>query len=220
MSPTGTPDEPGETHDEIVAAYLADLRAELHALPAADRRQLVADIEQHIALARRDLRPGDETGLRIALDRLGDPAAIADAAIADAASAGGDIPATGGAAQARRDLWTVWLLLLGGFAFGVGWLVGVVLLWTSTTWNVRAKVASTLLVPGGLALPVALLGMPGSATACSASGGPGQPTVMHCTTSGWALPAWLGVLLLLVLLVAPVVTAVLLDRLRRERLVA
>jgi hypothetical protein len=38
----------------------------------------------------------------------------------------------------------------GGILLGVGWIVGVVLLWTSTVWNRRDKLAGTLLLPGGL----------------------------------------------------------------------
>ena len=48
------------------------------------------------------------------------------------------------------------LLLVGGFLWGVGWLVGVVLLWLSDAWTARQKLLGTLVVPGGLALPAIL----------------------------------------------------------------
>jgi len=48
------------------------------------------------------------------------------------------------------------LLLGGGFLVGLGWLAGVVLLWTSAVWTTRDKVVGTLFVPGGLALPFIL----------------------------------------------------------------
>jgi hypothetical protein len=35
--------------------------------------------------------------------------------------------------------------------FLVGWLVGVVLLWSSTVWTLRDKLIGTLVIPGGLA---------------------------------------------------------------------
>jgi hypothetical protein len=43
------------------------------------------------------------------------------------------------------------LLLVGGFVFAFGWLIGVVLLWLSGAWTIREKLVGTLVVPGGLA---------------------------------------------------------------------
>ena len=43
------------------------------------------------------------------------------------------------------------LLLFGGFVFGVGWLAGLILLWSSRNWNVKEKWLGTLVVPGGWA---------------------------------------------------------------------
>jgi hypothetical protein len=42
------------------------------------------------------------------------------------------------------------LVLLGAFAFGVGWIAGVILLWGSKAWSTRDKLIGTLLWPGGL----------------------------------------------------------------------
>jgi hypothetical protein len=39
----------------------------------------------------------------------------------------------------------------------VGWLAGVVMLWNSAVWTTRQKLLGTLVVPGGVALPVFLL---------------------------------------------------------------
>ena len=55
-----------------------------------------------------------------------------------------------------RRSWREWaavilLPLFGGFAFGVGWLVGLVLLWSSRLWTTRDKLIGTLIVPGGIA---------------------------------------------------------------------
>jgi len=114
------------------------------------------------------------------------------------------------------DAWTPWLLLLGGFLFVLGWLVGVYLLWSSGSWRLRDKLLGTLVVPGGLALPVLLLSLPTGGGTCSSSGGPGVPTVTHCTTSGLVLAPWAGIALVVVLLAAPVVAAVHLEHARRR----
>jgi hypothetical protein len=69
--------------DTLVTAYLAELRTAVAGLPGAD--DLVADITEHIEIARAELdsqRPGD---IEAILDRLGTPAEIAAAAGADAA---------------------------------------------------------------------------------------------------------------------------------------
>ncbi len=51
---------------------------------------------------------------------------------------------------------------------------------------------SSLVLPGGLAFAFALLSLPVSGSACMASGGPGRQTVIHCTTTGLALPSGRG----------------------------
>ena len=42
------------------------------------------------------------------------------------------------------------LLAIGAFFVGIGWIVGVVLLWRSRVWSVPDKLIGTLLWPGGL----------------------------------------------------------------------
>lgn len=119
----------------------------------------------------------------------------------------------------QADAWVPWLLALGSFAFGVGWFVGLYLLWSSARWRLRDKLLGTLLTAGGPALPIVLLGdllVPSSSTACTGSGGPGLPTVTHCTTSGSVLALPAGIALLVVSLVTPLLVAVHLDRVRRR----
>ncbi|MGI8577682.1 MAG: hypothetical protein ACR2KG_07135 [Nocardioidaceae bacterium] len=61
--------------------------------------------------------------------------------------------------MAGRDVAAVVLLLVGGVVVPVvGWLVGAVMLWSSTAWCVKDKLIATLLVPGGLST-VVLLGV-------------------------------------------------------------
>ena len=51
-------------------------------------------------------------------------------------------------AASLRDVSTVLLLMFGGLLFGIGWVVGVALLWTSPRWRTRDKWLATF----GLAL--------------------------------------------------------------------
>lgn len=63
-----------------------------------------------------------------------------------------------------RDLLAIVALVVGSLVLPVlGWLVGLVLLWTSATWTVREKLAGTLIWPGGLLVPLALPLLPGGA---------------------------------------------------------
>lgn len=192
--------------DRVVADYLERLEDCLGTLPGATRRQLLEEIAEHIVEAREALDPEDEVGLLAILDALGDPEAIAEEAL-------GAAPST---APPRSDLFVPWLVLLGGFVFGVGWLVGIILLWSSATWRLRDKLLASLVVPGGLLFPVLLLGMGGAATTCTGSGGPGLLTVTHCTTHGFVLPLPLGIAVLLVTVLGPFLVAVHLDRVRRR----
>ena len=61
-----------------------------------------------------------------------------------------------------REPLTIPLLLVGIMAGGVGWFVGLVILWSSPIWRTRDKVLGTLLIPGGLpyGLLIALFGLP------------------------------------------------------------
>jgi hypothetical protein len=57
---------------------------------------------------------------------------------------------------------TIPLLLVGFLVLGLGWFVGVVLLWVSPFWRLSDKVIGTLLLPGGFAGSVAMLWIVGS----------------------------------------------------------
>lgn len=63
-----------------------------------------------------------------------------------------------------RDLLAIVALVVGSLVLpGVGWLVGLALLWTSATWTVPEKLAGTLVWPGGLLVPLMLPLLPGGA---------------------------------------------------------
>lgn len=111
-------------------------------------------------------------------------------------------------------------ITIGSIVFSVlGWLAGVVLLWTSTVWSTREKLVGTLVLPGGLAPAYFLLvgGLGGySCTSTSwRSNGVVHPSAQVC--EGTPLPGWLGWLALIVLVGAPIVTALWLGRVAVRR---
>ena len=194
------------TSDKLVERYLKHLDVELDDLPRARRREIVDDISGHIAEARAGLEAETEAGVRNILDDLGDPAEIA----AEARERFGVQPKKSSFVEIAAMI----LLLVGGFIVGIGWLVGVVLLWSSNVWNTRDKLIGTLVVPGGLALPLFLGVVAGSAggQACDIDLETGRE--INCSPAGDATSATdiLAIALLVVLLLAPIVTTVYLSR--------
>ena len=145
---------------------------------------------------------------------MGDPADIA-------AEARGAVETAPAAAPVERrsgalDVAALILLLVGGVVIPViGWLVGVVLLWISNSWTTNEKLFGTLVVPGGLALPVYLSLVAGYTESC---GGPvGGPV----TCTGGPSPGMraAGIVVVVALFVLPFVTTAFLAR-RRSRSLA
>ncbi len=138
------------TRPRLVDDYLKELDRSLAGLPPARRKEIVADIEEHIDDHLEELGEApSEAEIRNLLDRVGEPHELA----ADA--------------RVRFDIsppqprWTDYaalvLLPLGGLLIPVlGWLAGVAFLWSSKVWSDRDKLLGTLIVPGGLALPAVL----------------------------------------------------------------
>jgi hypothetical protein len=196
--------------DRLVAEYLARLDAALRDLPAARREELLEQVTEHIATARAEL--GDEASeadIRTLLERLGDPAAIA--ADADERRADGIEPAR--PRPGWREIAALVLLPIGGIVIPViGWFVGVALLWSSDQWSARSKLIGTLVVPGGLALPLALGSFATWTEHCSSSptqvSGGGSTRDWVCTGGP---PGWwevLGPVTFGLLLLAPVATVI------------
>jgi uncharacterized coiled-coil protein SlyX len=193
------------TTEQLVDDYLKRLKAETADLPRARRRELVEEISEHIAEARANLESENEAEVRNLLERLGEPADIA----AEAAERPDAPPRT----KSGLDVVALVLLLVGGVVLPlVGWLIGVVLLWVSETWTTREKLIGTLVVPGGLALPL-FLGAYGTSSELCVSYSDGPVT---CSGGPSLALKVLGAVLLVVLLIAPLATTVYLAR-RRSR---
>jgi hypothetical protein len=206
------------TTDKLVEKYLKHLEVELEDLPRARRREIVDEISGHIAEARADLGAESEADVRNILDHLGDPAEIA----VDARERVG--------VQMKKsnvhEIATLILLLVGGLVLPlIGWLIGVVLLWSSTVWNTRDKLIGTFVIPGGLGLSLFLaFGVSfssGSGRICELDPGTGRQ--LNCTSSPHdttSLTDILGIALLIVLLLAPFVTTAYLAHRMKSRTVA
>ena len=135
------------TRPPLVDDYLKELDRSLAGLPPARRKEIVADIEEHIDDQLGELGGApSEAEIRNLLDRVGEPHELA----ADARDRFDISPP-----QPRwTDYAALVLLPLGGLLIPfLGWLVGVAFLWSSKVWSDRDKLLGTLIVPGGLALP-------------------------------------------------------------------
>lgn len=197
--------------DRLVSEYLVRLDVALSGLPPDRRSQLLTEIADHISTARDSLVNPTETDILNLLERLGSPDAIA-------AEAGDDqMPQAFQPPRGGIHEWlAIALLLFGGFILGVGWFVGIILLWTSRVWRLRDKILGTLVFPGGLAAVLILNGeLLTTRHAFSCRGGPHTATNCVTTTSRWLPESW-GVLLLAVMIVLPVIVAVHLYRASRN----
>jgi hypothetical protein len=198
----------------LAADYLRRLRRAGRELPAGRLDDLCAEIESHLAEA---IPPGasDAEALSV-IERLGPPEEIVEAeqpAPADTLAPGADM-------RTWREWAAIVLLPLGGFAFGIGWIAGVILLWSSRAWSTRQKVIGTLIVPGGIAafFPVLLLTATATKTRCvtavRSSSGVLPPGTHHCFNVGG--PSSLHVVIVIVLVafvvVGPIAVAIHLAR--------
>lgn len=232
--------------DALVDSYLARLQRAAAGLPPDRRSELLEGITEHI----RSADPGDEAEVRTLLDRLGEPEEIVAAAREDLpgpAWQGGWGPRAPAPRETGHELAAVLMLTLGSFLPVVGWLVGVVLLWTSSLWRVREKVLGTLVVPFGPGLVLvggAFLPFLGGGGVCTGSGelrigsgggsGSGLPApplppapppapdqgsvrLEGVSCTAGGVEGWGATALLVLVLLAPVVVALVLMRVARRR---
>lgn len=176
-----------------VDTYLRSLDEELRDLPQARRWELLEEIRDHIDSALGESGSVGEAEVRNVLERLGNPTEIA----AEARQRFGVRRTKPGV----REILALILLPFGGFLYVVGWVVGAILLTTSTVWTSRERVIGLLVVPGGL-LPAFLFFTFPSQT-CSETT-IGNRVVEEC--SGGLMPVWLAWVILAVLVIGPIWT--------------
>jgi hypothetical protein len=178
--------------DRLVRRYLAQLDAALQGVDASRRDEILTEVHEHIDEGRTGLDPDDTASVRTLLSRVGDPAAIA-------AEAGASSPGSG-----RWDAWAPWLIIFGPIASGLGWIAGVLLLWTSPTWNRRDKLIATFVPPAGLV--TFFFGLVGLLNALAAK-----------PAKGVTLPLGVAILLVVVGLAAHLLPPIHLIRTRRQQ---
>jgi len=160
-------------------------------------------VRGHIEQGRTGLDPDDAANVRTLLGRVGDPAAIA-------AEAGA--PPLG---SRRWDAYAPWLIIFGPVASGLGWIAGVLILWTSPTWSQRDKLIATFVPPAGL---VALFfGLVATLRAAAGCAGPRTLANTACTTKGVTLPLGVAILLAVAGLAAHLLPPIHLMRTRRQQ---
>ena len=189
--------------DKLVRHYMAQLDAALRGVDASRREEILAELHGHIQEGRTGLDPDDAASVRTLLDRVGDPAAIA-------AEAGAPPPGS-----RRWDAWAPWLIIFGPVASGLGWIAGVLILWTSPTWSRRDQLIATFVPPAGL---VALFfGLVAALRAAAGCPGPATLASTTCTTKGFTLPLGVAILLVVVGLAAHLLPPIHLMRTRRQQ---
>lgn len=137
-----------------IERYLHELDQELRDLPPNRRRELLEEIREHIGSALDEAPSHEEAEVRNVLERLGEPAEIAE----EARQRFGVRREEPG----LRETLALILLPIGGVVVPVlGWIVGAILLITSRVWTSKEKAIGVLLFPGGLLPAVALTLFPG-----------------------------------------------------------
>jgi hypothetical protein len=183
----------------LATAYLQRVRREGRDLPGDRLDELLIDLEGHLSTAI----PTDasEEDAREVLDRFGDPREIIAA----------ERPELIVERRGPREWAAVFLLLFGFIAVGVGWIVGVVLLWSSRAWTTKDKLIGTLVLPSGLFMTLLLLllalGRPHKDICTRYGAG-----VAHCTHVAGGGPSTLASIALVLLALTPIATAVYLAR--------
>ena len=186
--------------DQLVRRYLAQLDAAMRDVDASRRQEILAAMHRHIEQGRAGLDRDDAAGVRTLLSRVGDPAAIA-------ASAGAPPPGS-----RRWDAWAPWLIIFGPIASGLGWIAGVLILWTSPTWSRRDQLIATFVPLAGLvALFFGLVAALSAATGCPRHASAG------CASRGVTLPLGVAVLLSVAGLAAHLLPPIHLMRTRRQQ---
>jgi uncharacterized membrane protein len=185
--------------DQIFDDYLSRLRSAAQSLPADQSAELIDEIAEHLAAARAAGEADTTVGALNVLERLGDPQAIVASVqreVPDSVVLERPLP--------LRELLAAFFLTFGSILLVVGWIAGLVFLWTSRRLSLWYKVAGTLLVPLGPYLLAPIL-VKMSYTECTASSSLGGADTQTCVHHG-VQPPFFG-FLLMAIYIAPMLVA-------------
>ena len=191
--------------DKLVQRYLAQLDRALQGVDTTRREEILAEVREHIEEGRAGLDPDDAASVRTLLYRVGDPAAIA-------AEAGAPPPGS-----RRWDAWAPWLIIFGPVASGLGWIAGMLILWTSPAWSRRDQLIATFVPLAGLvALFFGLVAALRGSAGCT-----GHVAALHasagCAKSVITLPLGAAILLVVAGLAAHLLPPIHLMRTRHRQ---
>jgi uncharacterized membrane protein len=111
---------------DVVGEYLREVELRLSGLPLLQRRELLADLESHIAAARQERGATSEGELIEILERLGSPEVVAAAAYEEAGPPL-RVPGLSPAPVNRRPTWLIALIVASAVLFVLGF-AGLLLL--------------------------------------------------------------------------------------------
>jgi hypothetical protein len=129
----------------LIEDYLRRLDAAASVLPPHRRRDLVAEIGEHIDDALHAEGSRAEAAVRNVLDRLGPPEEIAAAAAESTPGRPPGLPYPAAGPRRAGAVETAALVSfgVGVVSFGLGSLVGLALVWASRLWTRRDKLVAT-----------------------------------------------------------------------------
>ncbi|MFE7975781.1 HAAS signaling domain-containing protein [Streptomyces shenzhenensis] len=173
----------------LVRAYLSSVDQRAGTLPKARREELLADLSEHIEASLADADHSDDAAVSRVLDQLGDPGAIADAALAE--EPGG--PA-GPQPESRARTHVTLALVVLAFPLTLVPVIGILGLaaavaglwriWKSPQWTRPEKVRATALMLAPL-ITVPALGL----VFTLANNGLGSAELITTLLLSWCAPA-------------------------------
>jgi hypothetical protein len=113
----------------------------------------------------------------------------------------------------RLEQFALFMLLVGSLLFPWGWLLAIVLVWSSRRWSLRDKLIATLCPPFGF-VPAFYLVFGGFGYTQTCEGGMTSSgrTWEHCTGGPSPLMQVVGIIAAVVLTIMPIATAIYLNR--------
>jgi hypothetical protein len=110
------------------------------------------------------------------------------------------------------------MLTAGSLIPVIGWVVGLILLWSSGVWRRSEKLLGTLIVPGGPGLALLIATLPRGNPAPELWSGPSAVrSPLRAGLHGLRATARAGIALMLFVLIAPIVVAIVLISRARAR---